>query len=760
MKLEHYKEIAFKALELAKANMAEGLSIEEIARRVGYSPARLREIFQMATGRSMIEHILDWKIEEAKRFLSQTDLTITEVALESGFGTHEHFSRTFRKKVGLSPSQFRNKNLIGIPSLSAGNFPVPRARAWFSQAFAGEDFWQEFQSHDGSVTQREGYIEGQGAASSFGLFLKKPLPENVEINFEVKLLSLENGGHSHVLFSFSDEAVTSFWYVVAIELHNQGSCTFKQLNVDRRIIANPPLKPDQWQMLQIHLFDDLLKISLDGQCLFAYRNDFPPLYKQRCTFRLGTYKSDAHFRNLFIKDLGIPALVRSIRQGDALYNAKAFEAAREYYGRLLEMQTAPDDAPELHYKIGMCFFSQQMHSQARAWLEMASTQDKAKFWSEQARSNLMRLDLMEHKEAGIVMADKFLESAETRDETRNALESVCRYYSNRGDYERSILLKTKILKNCGASQPLRCRALLDMAEALEQLAQFKECERTIEMILTEKAVPQELRILALRQLSYVQLLQGELAQSELSLDKMQQEASNPSDRADCDIRRTFVFRARGETGKALELLQDVASRTEIPVRCARAMLESSLIYSGLCEAAKAREAIENARELSSVSHFQQRHASLYAYAPEFVAGEFVRAVDLLMAGARAEYTAVLTHGFQAMLAGFIAQISGNEKISRRIWAEIIRRFPVRRCAYFAPLAEKVLKNEMPDLRHLPLGNQRLSELHFLAALAWEKSGDLEKSRQLLEICVALDVTQRWPAYLSKQKLSGKNNCPP
>jgi AraC family transcriptional regulator len=51
------------------------------------------------------------RIEEAKKHLSHSDESITEIALSAGFGQVEHFSTTFKKMTGFTPSQFRQQNL-------------------------------------------------------------------------------------------------------------------------------------------------------------------------------------------------------------------------------------------------------------------------------------------------------------------------------------------------------------------------------------------------------------------------------------------------------------------------------------------------------------------------------------------------------------------------------------------------------------------------------------------------------------------------
>jgi len=53
--------------------------------------------------------VLGLRIEAAKRSLSETDESVTSIALASGFSHAQHFSSTFRQATGISPSLFRQQ---------------------------------------------------------------------------------------------------------------------------------------------------------------------------------------------------------------------------------------------------------------------------------------------------------------------------------------------------------------------------------------------------------------------------------------------------------------------------------------------------------------------------------------------------------------------------------------------------------------------------------------------------------------------------
>jgi AraC-like DNA-binding protein len=74
------------------------------------SRARMFEIFKKETGLSPNDYLQRHRVDCCKELLSGTDRTITDIALETGFGSSQYFSRVFRKYCGLTPMEFRARN--------------------------------------------------------------------------------------------------------------------------------------------------------------------------------------------------------------------------------------------------------------------------------------------------------------------------------------------------------------------------------------------------------------------------------------------------------------------------------------------------------------------------------------------------------------------------------------------------------------------------------------------------------------------------
>ena len=71
------------------------------------SRSNLMRVFRAATGQSPIEYLLRLRIQKAMALLRNTDLTITEIAMEVGFNDSNYFTRQFKRVQGSSPTRFR-----------------------------------------------------------------------------------------------------------------------------------------------------------------------------------------------------------------------------------------------------------------------------------------------------------------------------------------------------------------------------------------------------------------------------------------------------------------------------------------------------------------------------------------------------------------------------------------------------------------------------------------------------------------------------
>jgi AraC-like DNA-binding protein len=86
----------------------ERLSLAEAAMVAGVHPVYLGRAFRCHYGCSIGEYLTRRRMELARRLIAQGDLSLTQIAVASGFYDQGHFSNKFKKYHGMSPSDFRN----------------------------------------------------------------------------------------------------------------------------------------------------------------------------------------------------------------------------------------------------------------------------------------------------------------------------------------------------------------------------------------------------------------------------------------------------------------------------------------------------------------------------------------------------------------------------------------------------------------------------------------------------------------------------
>lgn len=97
--------------EVLRQNLAHQWTVEEMAALVGMGTTLFTEKVKSYSGFSPINYLINIRISEAIRLLKRPDITVTDIALDTGFYSSQHFSTTFKKLTGYRPSEFRNNHL-------------------------------------------------------------------------------------------------------------------------------------------------------------------------------------------------------------------------------------------------------------------------------------------------------------------------------------------------------------------------------------------------------------------------------------------------------------------------------------------------------------------------------------------------------------------------------------------------------------------------------------------------------------------------
>ncbi len=101
MKLEH---------ELRRS-LSHQWTVEEMATLVGLGTTLFNDKVKSYSGFSPVSYLINIRISEAIKLLKKPGISLTDIALDIGFYSSQHFSTTFKKLTGYTPSQFRKNHL-------------------------------------------------------------------------------------------------------------------------------------------------------------------------------------------------------------------------------------------------------------------------------------------------------------------------------------------------------------------------------------------------------------------------------------------------------------------------------------------------------------------------------------------------------------------------------------------------------------------------------------------------------------------------
>ena len=99
-----------KLLQALHLNIENHTSLETICNNLNISVGYASTCFKKHKGISIMKYLREIKVERAKTLLLSTEKSILEISILLGFHDQSHFTNTCKKIVGMSPSEFRNKN--------------------------------------------------------------------------------------------------------------------------------------------------------------------------------------------------------------------------------------------------------------------------------------------------------------------------------------------------------------------------------------------------------------------------------------------------------------------------------------------------------------------------------------------------------------------------------------------------------------------------------------------------------------------------
>ncbi len=99
-------QYVLNAIKYIQFNYSHDISIDDVAKSVGVSRSHLYRVFMLNVGKSPIDYLTEYRINEACKLLRAGNLSIAEVAVSVGFFDQFYFSRVFKRAKGVPPSKY------------------------------------------------------------------------------------------------------------------------------------------------------------------------------------------------------------------------------------------------------------------------------------------------------------------------------------------------------------------------------------------------------------------------------------------------------------------------------------------------------------------------------------------------------------------------------------------------------------------------------------------------------------------------------
>lgn len=98
-------------LTFIHAHYGEKLTLNDIATAASVSTRECIRCFRKTIRQTPLEYVMEYRLNMAKQLLDDTAMSITEVSYHCGFSSNAYFGKIFREKCGMTPLQYRNRNI-------------------------------------------------------------------------------------------------------------------------------------------------------------------------------------------------------------------------------------------------------------------------------------------------------------------------------------------------------------------------------------------------------------------------------------------------------------------------------------------------------------------------------------------------------------------------------------------------------------------------------------------------------------------------
>ncbi len=106
---EFFKKPVRDIIDLLENNLYNALSVDDICQKIAYGRAYLFRVFKEQTGKSIMDYYVNLKMQRAKQLLRENELSVREISELLAFSDPNYFTKTFKKREGLSPTAYKRR---------------------------------------------------------------------------------------------------------------------------------------------------------------------------------------------------------------------------------------------------------------------------------------------------------------------------------------------------------------------------------------------------------------------------------------------------------------------------------------------------------------------------------------------------------------------------------------------------------------------------------------------------------------------------
>lgn len=103
-----FEETIKQAITYIEKHCSDKITLDDLANHVNLSPYHFSRLFKSQTNFAPHQYLLNYRVNNAKRLLFDSNLSINEIALKCGFNSVSHFTTTFKNQTNFSPKKYRD----------------------------------------------------------------------------------------------------------------------------------------------------------------------------------------------------------------------------------------------------------------------------------------------------------------------------------------------------------------------------------------------------------------------------------------------------------------------------------------------------------------------------------------------------------------------------------------------------------------------------------------------------------------------------